>query len=106
MAARRAIELRTHRSAVLTGDDVRWADTIVIMDRHNWLALEEFGGAAGKIIWLGALAAGPLEIADPYLLGDAAAERILDQMQAAASALVARIRAGSEAVRQSISQLG
>jgi protein-tyrosine-phosphatase len=88
MCRRRGISLDAHRSCVVTAGDLEWADTIVLMDRHNWAALEAMGAAPAKMLWAGALAGGDVEIHDPYGKDDAGAERILGRLEAAARRLV------------------
>src|SRR5688572_31385329 len=39
MCAERGVDLAGHRSRCIDAADLEWADTIVLMDRHNWLAL-------------------------------------------------------------------
>lgn len=77
MSERFGVSLATHRSRTICKDDVEWADTIILMDRHNWDALSQLGAPASKLVWLGALTEGPVEISDPYELDDATAERIV-----------------------------
>jgi protein-tyrosine-phosphatase len=67
--------------------DVAWADAIVLMDRHNWLALEAMRVDPAKLVWAGVLAGGPVEIPDPYGLPEPEAERILARLERAASEL-------------------
>lgn len=74
------IDLRTHRSKTLTEQDLSWADVIVLMDRHNWHELTERAVRRDRLIWLGALDGGPIEIADPYKLDDAEAEEVVRRL--------------------------
>jgi len=87
------VDLSQHRSALVTVEDLRWADTILLMDRHNWDALVALGADHDKLVWLGALGTGELEIADPYRLDDAEALRVLRSMEESSRALLARIEA-------------
>lgn len=93
MSRARNIDLSEHRSSKVTVEDLQWADIVVLMDRHNWGALDELGADHAKLVWLGAFGSGDVEIADPYELDDAHAQRVLDQMEQASRELVARIRA-------------
>lgn len=86
---RTGLDLSGHRSRVLTCEDLQWADSILIMDRHNWHALAR-GGLVHmeKVVWLGAfLPQGSLEIVDPYGRSDKDMHRIVDSVTAASKAL-------------------
>lgn len=98
MSQERNIDLSAHRSAKITPQDLAWADIIVLMDRHNWDALDQLGADRSKLVWLGAFGAGELEVADPYELDDAHAQRVLDQMEQASRALAERILAAQRAI--------
>ncbi len=68
-AARRfGVDLESHRSKVLTPEDVESADLIFVFDRRTMDALEgRFANLKGKTHFLGALEpAASLEIEDPY----------------------------------------
>jgi protein-tyrosine phosphatase len=93
MSRSRNIDLSEHRSSTVTLQDIQWADIVVLMDRHNWGALDDLGADPAKLVWLGAFGSGDVEIADPYELDDAHAQRVLEQMEQSSSELVARIRA-------------
>lgn len=93
MSRRYHIELADHRSKVLAPSDLAWADLIVFMDRHNWQALIERGAARERMVWLGALDGGAIEILDPYRLNDAHAEQILERLANCSEQLVVRLRA-------------
>ncbi|ACL73459.1 Protein-tyrosine-phosphatase-like protein [Thioalkalivibrio sulfidiphilus HL-EbGr7] len=62
------LDLSQHKSRVIEQSDLEWADSIVIMDRHNWHAITGLGRVyEAKVVWLGAfLPGGPLEVDDPY----------------------------------------
>jgi protein-tyrosine-phosphatase len=79
-AARLGVNLQEHRSALVRKDDLEWADTILLMDRHNWAALEEAGADARKYVWTGALSEGPVEVVDPYQLTDESASAITERL--------------------------
>lgn len=91
MSRELSVDLSGHRSALTTRADLEWADTIVLMDRHNWNRLDEMGVDHSRLVWLGALGGSRLEIPDPYLLDDAGARRVLTEMQSACEALLARV---------------
>ena len=63
------------------------------MDRQNWKLLGELDRQAlKKVLWLGAfLDDGPIEVKDPYGLGDAKVRQIIQTMRAANSQLAARL---------------
>ena len=86
------IDLSAHRSRLVTPADLEWAQAIVIMDRYNWERVRASGAQVqGKIVWLGAFAAGPVEIEDPYALSPARGQVIVAQMLAATEGLVRRL---------------
>jgi protein-tyrosine-phosphatase len=91
MCAERGVDLAGHRSRCIEPADLEWADTIVLMDRHNWLALDELGAAPAKLVWAGVLAGGSAEIVDPYGRGEGDARHIVDRLERAASELARRI---------------
>lgn len=93
MSQSRKIDLSEHRSSKVTPEDLQWADVVVLMDRHNWDALDQIGADHSKLVWLGAFGSGDLEIPDPYELDDERAQRVLDQMEQACRALAGSIRA-------------
>lgn len=82
MSAARGVDLATHRSSVIRREDVNWADLIVLMDRHNWQGLRSIGAPADRLVWLGALDDGPVEIPDPYGLDEPTAFGVLDRLDA------------------------
>ncbi len=96
MSRARNIDLSAHRSSRINAEDLQWADIVVLMDRHNWGALDELGADHSKLVWLGAFGPGGIEIADPYELDDAHAQRVLDQLEHASRELAARIRASHQ----------
>jgi protein-tyrosine-phosphatase len=97
MSQSRKIDLSAHRSSKITPEDLQWADIVVLMDRHNWDALDQIGAEHSKLVWLGAFGSGDIEVPDPYELDDAHAERVLDQMEQASRALAESIRAAQPA---------
>ncbi len=91
MCAERGVDLEGHRSRCIEAADLEWADTIVLMDRHNWLALDAMGAAPAKLVWAGVLAGGPAEIVDPYGRAEGDARHIVDRLESAAAELARRI---------------
>lgn len=86
------VELGAHLSALTTPEDLAWADLIVLMDRHNWAALDAMGAAPEKLFWLGSLLPGQVEITDPYGKEEALARSIVQRLHDAALALAAQLR--------------
>ena len=76
-------------SVVVAPADLAWADLIVLMDRHNWQALQLAGAPADRLVWLGAMDDGPVEIPDPYALDEQAAREVLDRLEECAARLTA-----------------
>ena len=91
MCADRGIDLAGHRSTVVQSSDVAWADLVVLMDRHNWQALQRIGAPDDRIAWLGVLDGGPIEIPDPYTLDDESVRRVLARLQNCAVKLADRL---------------
>jgi protein-tyrosine phosphatase len=80
------IDLTGHRSAMVTAADLAWADTIILMDRHNWQALQRLAADPRKLVWLGALDdAG--DIPDPYGRSEDRAKEIMHRVHRCADAL-------------------
>jgi protein-tyrosine phosphatase len=96
MSRARNIDLSSHRSSKVTPEDLQWADIVVLMDRHNWGLLDDLGADHSKLVWLGAFGPGDVEIADPYELDDAHAQRVLDQLEQASRELATRLQASSQ----------
>jgi protein-tyrosine phosphatase len=80
---RYGVSLAEHRSSVIKPEDLGWADLIVLMDRANCASLFRMGVRQDKLIWLGALVPGDVEVPDPFTLGDAAADEVVDRLHAA-----------------------
>jgi len=85
------VDLSGHRSRLIRVADAEWADTIVLMDRHNRAALDALGIDPAKCVWLGALAPGPVEIVDPYRLDEATARAVVSRLEQGSRELVRRI---------------
>jgi protein-tyrosine phosphatase len=94
MSQKYGVDLRSHRSRVLTQGDLDWAQLIVLMDRHNWQSLVEAGADRKRLIWLGALDGGAIEIPDPYGMEDTQAQRIVGRLAECSKVLAAKL-AGS-----------
>lgn len=92
MSEKFGVSLAEHRSRTICHDDVEWADTIILMDRHNWDGLLGLRAAGEKLVWLGAMTEGPVEIEDPYQLDDATAERIVQRMHQSCERFVRTLR--------------
>lgn len=89
MSRTRGVDLSRHVSVVVAPADLAWADLIVLMDRHNWQALQLAGAPADRLVWLGAMDGGPVEIPDPYALDEQAAREVLDRLEECAARLTA-----------------
>lgn len=92
MSEKFGVSLVEHRSRTISREDVEWADTIILMDRHNWDGLSGMRAARQKLVWLGAMTDGPVEISDPYELDDATAERIVQRMHRSCECFVSALR--------------
>ena len=97
MSRRYGVDLSGHRSNVIDPDDLEWADLIVFMDRHNWQDLYRMGAPAERLVWLGALDGGPVEITDPYAMDESSAEQVLQRLQACTNRLACLLRPKAEA---------
>ena len=84
------VNLLHHRSTIISKELTRWADVIIIMDRHNWYKMNEFDSTSiNKVIWLGSfLADGPLEIQDPYGKPLEITKKLVLQMISASNKLI------------------
>ncbi len=87
MSAGLGVQLAGHRSARVKAEDIEWADIVVLMDRHNWARLHVMGAPESKVVWLGALLDGAVEIEDPYGLPEEKIREILDRLRMATFAL-------------------
>lgn len=92
MSLQSGVDLRAHRSKIMTVDEIQWADAIVLMDRHNWQVLRQRGADPARLIWLGAFD-GSGEIPDPYGLSSDDARRIMHRVHQCTEALAAAILA-------------
>jgi protein-tyrosine-phosphatase len=84
MARLYGVELAQHA-------DIAWADTIVLMDRHNWQQLINHGAEPKRLVWLGALDGEALEVVDPHDMGDAELQAIVDRLHRSTECLAALI---------------
>lgn len=87
------VDLSGHRSRVVDISDVRWADSIIIMDRHNWHRLAKLDPLClAKVVWLGVFAqTGPAEIVDPYGLPPPEVRQVIDKLVTAAKGFISEI---------------
>lgn len=93
LSAELGIDLRAHRSAIVTQTLVDWADGIVIMDCRNWEHLQALAPEAlEKVLWLGVLAGeGSREIEDPYGRDETEMRRILKKLSLSSDRLAQRL---------------
>jgi len=86
------ISLEHHRARLLTAEMVNQADAIFVMDYHNQVQLlSRWGGAKKKVFLLSAYAAGdyrPVEILDPYYMGQEGTVRCYEILNACIQNLV------------------
>jgi len=92
MSAALGVDLLAHRSRRVRAEDIAWADLIVIMDRLNWARLQELQAPADKVLWLGSLKPGEVEIPDPYGLDPATARAVVERLAACSAELAARLK--------------
>jgi protein-tyrosine phosphatase len=86
------IDLAGHRSSRVESSDLRWADAILLMDRHNWQELIRMGAKRERLIWLGVFDEGAPEVPDPYNLDDAATEAVVARLHQCSIRLASLIR--------------
>ena len=86
------VSLEQHRSCLVSFADLQWADIIVLMDRYNWVRLKRLGADPHKLVWIGALTEGSVEIPDPYHLDDQAARAVLERLKAGTEVLARRMQ--------------
>jgi protein-tyrosine-phosphatase len=91
MARVQGVELAAHRSRLVGPGDLVWADTIVLMDRHNWQALVQHGAAAQRFVWLGVLDGGETEVVDPYDASDLETQAVVNRLHLCTERLAALI---------------
>lgn len=87
------IDLSAHRSRLVRGDDLQWADLVLIMDGHNYrLMHHHYPDSLAKTIWLGAVSRKtPILIEDPYKSPPEHQQQIATQLDTASKALLDRI---------------
>ncbi len=96
-AARRGYDLSTLRARRVGADDFLQFDLILAMDRDNLAELRQVcpPGLQYKLAlfldYAGASGAADGEVPDPYYGGPAGFERVLDLIEAAGRALIARL---------------
>lgn len=98
-AARRGVDLGTHRARQLSREDCLGVDYVIAMDMANLRALEKLcpGNAHSRLHLLLDFTpeAGVREVPDPYGGGEATFERVLDLIEEGARGLLSHIvRAG------------
>jgi protein-tyrosine phosphatase len=91
MCAGLGVHLEAHRSAVIEHADLAWADTIILMDWHNWDALHAMGADPQKLVWAGCLHERGPAIPDPYGHGEEAARRVVTTLLESGEQLTAAI---------------
>lgn len=89
------VDLSSHRSTCLGSEELQWPDLIVLMDRHNWQALTAMGVDDDRLVWLGVMDDGSVEIPDPYGQDDATIERIIERLSDCTVRLAERISASN-----------
>jgi len=92
MCAELGVDLAPHRSAVIEHADLVWADTVILMDRHNWDALHAMGAGPEKLVWAGCLHERGPEIPDPYGHSEEAARRVVRTLLESGERLTTAIR--------------
>lgn len=67
-AAGSQIDLSVHRSQIVTSEDLKSSDLVIIFDRNNWLAVRSMCPAImSKVAYMGAANPNePLEVQDPF----------------------------------------
>jgi protein-tyrosine-phosphatase len=94
VCAEHQVDLSKHKSSVINNELVAWADVIVIMDKHNWYALVDYGDeAVSKVVWLGTLLGKQTkEICDPYGKPEEQLKDIVQQLLEFSDKLVMQLR--------------
>jgi protein-tyrosine-phosphatase len=82
-ALEEGVDLSSHRSHVISKEEVSWSDLILVMDLRNWKDMRAFAPeAAKKILWLGRWGRNKIgEIPDPYGKSPEEMKRILSVMK-------------------------
>ena len=93
LSRRYGVELADHRSTVVQSSDIDWADAILLMDSRNWQALIGMNAPTDRIIWLGAMDGGDIEIPDPDTLSDEQLAAVVGRLHDCAKVLAAQILA-------------
>jgi protein-tyrosine-phosphatase len=89
------VVLDAHRSSVARRSDLEWADTIILMDRHNWQALMQMHVDSAKCVWLGTLDGHAVEIPDPEAMDDVSLHATVARLADCTRRLAAAIAAGN-----------
>ena len=76
------VDLDAHRATQLTLEILRWADLVLVMEKHHWQAIQKLDPAArGKTFLLGHW--NDAEIPDPYRQGEKAHTNALQMINEA-----------------------
>ena len=94
LAASHGLDLASHRSTRVHIEDIARADLVIVMDRHNWQAVQSAGGAR-RIVWLGAMDGGG-EIRDPYGRDESAMRSAIERLHRCTERLAERISSHSD----------
>ncbi|MBI5462567.1 MAG: hypothetical protein HY941_10315 [Gammaproteobacteria bacterium] len=88
------IDLSAHRSRLVRGDDLHWADLVLIMDGHNYrLMHHHYPEFLAKTLWLGAVSRKtPILIEDPYRRSPDRQRDIACQLDAACTAFLGQLK--------------
>ncbi|MCM8594281.1 low molecular weight protein-tyrosine-phosphatase [Accumulibacter sp.] len=91
MLGARGIDLSSHRASQLTPERLRWAELVLVMEKHHRDAVVTMDPTArGKTFLLGHWT--KTEIPDPYLRDDAAHAKALDLIEEAIEPWVSKLR--------------
>ena len=93
MMLTQGVDLSAHRAAQLTLEDLRQADLVLVMEKHQRQAVLDMDPTArGKTFLLGHWI--DAEIPDPYQRGEAAHRRTIDLIVAASKPWIDKLLAG------------
>ncbi|GAB4345546.1 MAG: hypothetical protein Kow006_02880 [Gammaproteobacteria bacterium] len=88
------VNLREHRSRLVSKVDIDWAELILVMDWRNYIDLRKLApNSKHKVVWLGSLLdeVVGVEILDPYGQRPEQARRIVEQMSEACEQLAIQL---------------
>lgn len=90
VAAQHGVTLDAHRARQISVESIRWADLILVMEKHHLAFVLEFAPAArGKVFLIGHWSG--TEIPDPYRKGEAAQREAYDMISSAVDTWLDRI---------------